>query len=132
MLLSEGAWKTLELQARKVTCCGQSLTGHSFWSLEDGTAESAVDSSRDPAHEVLEGTQILLATGLEAIHVIVPQRIWLHSARALRICMHEAELKSNGLISLMEKISRQNNIESVECLFLIKHTQWGGREHQEA
>jgi hypothetical protein len=55
--------------------------------------------------------RILLGIRLQAIHVTFWHRICLHFVLDLRLS--EAGFKSNGLINLVEEISRQHGIQAV-------------------
>lgn len=73
------------------------------------------------------GKEGLLGSQLEAIKAAHLHNVWLHSVHTPKK-LNKAELKSNGLTCLAEKISKQDSIRAVARLLLLSLGGWGGGE----
>lgn len=87
-----------------------------MWEPDDQNTKMIV-RSRGMVHEA-SGTRILSGTELEHICVILMQRLWSYSAYASRSSMRLSS-NVNGLISLVQEISRQCRIQTMAWLLLI-------------
>lgn len=114
-----GMWKILECQTREILeGCKQNSTGSSGGSLEDPRLKRNLDSE-GTAHETSQGCgdSITKWDGGHSGHSM------LAVLRQYPENSNEAELKSKGLMCLVEKLSRQESTEAVAWLLLITLTE---------
>lgn len=100
---------------KAVECCKKELIGHFSWILENSSAESNVNYG-GPGQEVSEGNNIRTCVRDPSCD------IFTKNVAVFCFCfknLSKAKLKSTGLISLAEEISREPNIDSVMGVLVI-------------